>query len=79
MLAEFDPASAQSRAITFAPISTGPLRLVVVDFGDTIYCDAGVVETFEDGLRTLHTLWVTSAPTCLRPRSLPGIRAVQAC
>lgn len=53
VLAGFDPASAQSRAITFAEPSTRPLRLGVVDFGDTIEVEAGVAEAFEDGLETL--------------------------
>lgn len=53
VLAAFDPASAQSRAIHFAPASTGPLRLGVVNFGDTVECDAGIADAFNDGLQTL--------------------------
>src|SRR5690606_4609767 len=46
VLAGFDPASAQSRAIHFAPASSGPLRLGVVDFGDAVECDPGIAEAF---------------------------------
>lgn len=53
VLAGFDPSSAQSRAIAFAPASTGPLRLGVVDFGDTVEYDPGIAEAFDDGLQTL--------------------------
>lgn len=53
VLAGFDPASAQSRAIHFAPASSGPLRLGVVDFGDTVECDPGIAEAFKDGLQIL--------------------------
>lgn len=53
VLAGFDPTSAQSRAINFAPPSTGSLRLGVVDFGDSIECDPGIAEAFEGGLQTL--------------------------
>ena len=53
VLAAFDPASAQSRAINFATAATGPLRLGVVNFGDTVECDAGIAEAFEAGLQTL--------------------------
>ncbi|MGY0557745.1 amidase [Lysobacter sp. A421] len=56
VLAGFDPASAQSRAIAFAPASTGPLRLGVIDFGDTIECEAGIAEAFAAGLDTLLAL-----------------------
>ncbi|QOW19481.1 amidase [Lysobacter ciconiae] len=53
VLAGFDPASAQSRAIHFAPAAAGPLRLGVVDFGDTVEWDPGIAEAFEGGLQTL--------------------------
>lgn len=53
LLAGFDPASAQSRAIHFAAPSTGALRLGVIDFGDAIEYESGIAEAFDAGLQTL--------------------------
>lgn len=53
VLAGFDPASAQSRAITMVPVATGPLRLGVVDFGDTVQYTDGVEEEFARALEVL--------------------------
>lgn len=53
VLAGFDPASAQSRAITMVPASTGPLRLGVVDFGETVQYADGVEAEFARALEVL--------------------------
>ncbi|MGV8942453.1 MAG: amidase [Lysobacter sp.] len=53
VLAGFDPASAQSRAIAFTAETAGPLRLGVVDFGATVDCEPGIAEAFDAGLDTL--------------------------
>ncbi|MEO8777873.1 MAG: amidase [Rhodanobacter sp.] len=56
VLAGFDAASAQSRAITLTPASTGPLRLGVVDFGKAIDYADGVFSEFARALEVLKGL-----------------------
>ena len=56
VLAGFDPASAHSRAITMAPVSTGPLRLGVVDFGNAVEYSDDVSAEFTHALEILQNL-----------------------
>ena len=56
VLAGFDPASAQSRAITMAPASTGNLRLGVVDFGNAVEYSDDVGAEFARSLEVLRNL-----------------------
>lgn len=55
VLAGFDPASAQSRAITMAPASTGNLRLGVVDFGAAVDFSDDVGADFAHALEVLQS------------------------
>ncbi|WP_323032687.1 amidase [Paracoccus sp. (in: a-proteobacteria)] len=56
VMAGFDPDCAQSRAIHFAPVQDGPLRIGVVDFGTAAAVAADVQGAFEEGLRVLSSL-----------------------
>lgn len=49
----FDPDCAQSRPIALAPPLTRPIRIGVVDFGETVEIQADVRAAFEDGLEKL--------------------------
>ena len=56
VMAGFDADCAQSRAIHFAPVQAGPLRIGVVDFGTAAEVAADVQSAFEQGLRVLSGL-----------------------
>lgn len=56
VLAGFDPGSAQSRAIVYAPASTRTLRLGVVDFAGAVEYAGGVQDEFERALAILGKL-----------------------
>ncbi|WP_269792490.1 amidase [Stenotrophomonas sp. Iso1] len=66
VMSGFDADCAQSRAIHFVPADNTPLRIGVVDFGDTVDIAPDVQAAFEDGLRVLtglgHRLQPLPAP-----------------
>ena len=55
-MAGFDPDCAQSRSIAFSASRPGPLRIGVVDVGDTVEIDADVQRAFEAGLQGMLQL-----------------------
>ena len=56
VLSGFDAASAQSRAWQRASARAQPLRIGVVDFGNTVTCDADVAAAFDAGVAQLVQL-----------------------
>lgn len=56
VMAGFDPVSAQSRDIVFAPFSGGSLRIGVVEFGNAAQAEPDVQSAFESGLEVLRGL-----------------------
>ncbi len=56
VMADFDPECAQSRAVEFAAPWQGPLRIGVIDFGDTVQIEPAVQAAFRQGLAALTEL-----------------------
>lgn len=55
-LVSYDPACAESRVLSLAPVEDRQLRLGVVDFSATVEIEPAVQAAFEDGLRQLLKL-----------------------